>query len=347
MELTDLPTPFPAIDLSVAEANVAALQRHCDALGIANRPHVKTHKLPLLAHRQLDAGAVGLTVQTLGEAEVMAQCGVPDLLLTMNPLGDAAERRLRRLTHLTHLSVALDGALALDTVIRASAGARTPLGVLIEFESGGGRQGVTTPEAALALASTALRAGLTFRGLLTYPCGPHTAAFIAAAHTAFAAEGIPIEVVSVGGTPTMRAVGGVVGVTELRVGTAIYHDRRTMLAGVATLDDCALMVHTTLVSLPNPDRGVIDAGSKALTSDAGPMPGYGLIVDYPDAVITRLNEEHGVVDFTACRARPSVGERLRVVPNHACPVSNLFDRVALHRGGTLIAEAIVAARGAH
>ncbi|HET8986591.1 MAG TPA: hypothetical protein VFN03_12620, partial [Trueperaceae bacterium] len=138
------------------------------------------------------------------------------------------------------------------------------------------------------------------------------------------------------------------GLTEYRVGTSIYHDRRSVGLGSATFDDVALHVHVRVVSRPERDRAVIDAGSKVLTSDTVPASlgsGYGHVLEYPEAVITELSEEHGVVDFSACAERPEVGERLRVVPNHVCPVSNLVDEVVLHRRGVVEAVTPVAARG--
>jgi D-serine deaminase-like pyridoxal phosphate-dependent protein len=140
------------------------------------------------------------------------------------------------------------------------------------------------------------------------------------------------------------------GITEYRAGTNVYHDRKTVWQGSGTLDDCALHVHATVVSMPTPDRGVLDTGSKMLTSDLVPAEsgeGYGLILEYPDAVIRELSEEHGVVDWSACAQRPSIGERVRILPNHVCPVSNLVDEVVLHRGGVVEAVVPVAARGKH
>ena len=138
------------------------------------------------------------------------------------------------------------------------------------------------------------------------------------------------------------------GVTELRVGTYAYHDRATVAAGAATLDDCALHVVATVVSRPTPDRAVIDAGSKTLSSDlVAPEAGrgYGLLLDYPEAVITRLNEEHGTIDLSACATKPALGERLRVLPNHVCVVSNLHDAVVMVRDGRVEGTVPVAARG--
>ena len=349
-QATSIDTPAVIIDLDVAEANIAKLQGYLGAHGLANRPHIKTHKLPLLAHKQVRAGAVGITVQTLGEAEVMAAAGIEDILITYNLLGDAKTRRLAGVSRtVPNLGVAIDNEAALETIKRAGAMADRTIGVLVEFESGKKRQGVVEPEQALALAKSARKSNyVEFMGLMTYPCGPEVASFIAAAQRLFASARLALPVISAGGTPGMWRAHEVPGLTEYRAGTSIYHDRRSVGLGSATLDECALHVHVTVVSRPAPDRAVIDAGSKVLTSDTVPPAlgrGYGHVLEYPEAVITELSEEHGVVDLSDCTVRPALGERLRIVPNHVCPVSNLVDEVVLHRRGVVEAVTPVAARG--
>lgn len=348
--VTEVDTPAVIIDLDRAEANIAKLQDYLAEHGLANRPHIKTHKLPLLAHKQVRAGAVGITVQTLGEAEVMAAAGIEDILITYNLLGDAKARRLAVVARMVpDLRVAIDNEAALETIKRAGAMADRTIGVLIEFESGKKRQGVLEPEQALVLANKARKSNyLEFLGLMTYPCGPQATAFIARAQALFASAGVPLPVISAGGTPSMWHAHEVPGLTEYRVGTSIYHDRRSVGLGSATFDECALHVHVTVVSRPESDRAVVDAGSKVLTSDTVPPSvgaGYGHVLEYPEAVITELSEEHAVVDLRACRERPALGERLRIVPNHVCPVSNLVDEVVLHRRGVVEAVTAVAARG--
>lgn len=349
VRIEEFETPLVAVDLGRVDSNIAKLQTYCDRHGLANRPHIKTHKLPIIAHRQLAAGASGITVQKLGEAEVMVAAGIADLLITYNLIGSAKAERLARIARLASVRVGLDNRVALETVAAAAALARREIGILIEFESGKQRQGVHDPDEALALARYANdSAYLRFDGLMTYPSAPQSAQWIAQAHRLFEDEGIAIEVVSGGGTPTMWAAHEIEGLTEYRAGTYVYHDRKTVAAGVATLDECALHVHATVVSAPGPDRVVIDAGSKTLTSDPVPSQvgdGHGLILEYPEAVIAQLSEEHGVVDVSACAQRPSIGDRVRIVPNHVCPVSNLFDEVHLHTGGVLEAVVPVAARG--
>src|SRR5690606_32497629 len=240
-----------------------------------------------------------------------------------NVIGELKAARLAAVARLVDsLTVGVDNELALRTVARAGLLAERRLGILIEFESGKLRQGVADPESALELACAALADPfLEFRGLMTYPCGPATSAFIAEARTAFRAANVPLDVISAGGTPNMWRAHEVAGLTEYRAGTSIYHDRRSVGSGSATFDECALHVHATVVSRPDPERAVIDAGSKVLSSDAMPPSsgtGFGRVLEYTEAVIVELSEEHGVVDLSACAVRPALGERVRIVPNHVC-----------------------------
>jgi D-serine deaminase-like pyridoxal phosphate-dependent protein len=349
MRIEDLDTPVPVIDLDRVERNLQKMQAYCDQHGLRLRPHIKTHKLPQLAHRQVALGACGITCQKLGEAEVMADAGLDDILISYPLIGPAKAMRLAALARRIRMQVAIDNPLALETATRAATAAGAEIGVLVEFDSGYKRTGVATVEEALALAMRVRdAAGLRFDGLMTYPSNAATAGFVAEARVRFAAEGIAIAVVSGGGTPTAWHAHEIAGLTEYRVGTYIYHDRATVGAGVATLEECALHLHATVVSRPAPDRAIIDAGSKSLSSDRvrpEDGAGYGLLVDYPDAVIERLNEEHGTIDLSASARKPALGERLRILPNHVCVVSNLHDAVVATRNGEVVENWPVAARG--
>ncbi len=342
-------TPCVLIDLDVVERNIERLQTYLDAHGIANRPHIKTHKLPLIAKWQLDAGAKGITVQSVGEAEVMAAAGIRDILITYNVMGAEKIGRLAAVARMADVRVAVDNAVAMAAVGAAAEMAGRDIGLLIEFECGKKRQGVLTPEAVVDLVIAGGRYPyLKFLGILCYPSSPSVPGFVARARELLAARGRELRVVSVGGTPNVWKAHETIGETEHRAGTYVYNDRRSVAVGSAGFDDCALHVHVTLVSRPTATRGVIDAGSKTLTSDGFPADwggGYGHILEYPEARITELSEEHGAVDFSACARVPEIGERLRVVPNHVCPVTNLHDEVYLHRGGILEAVVPVAARG--
>ena len=348
MRIDELDTPVPVVDLDIVEHNLAKMQAYCDSHGLALRPHIKTHKIPAFAHRQVELGAKGITCQKLGEAEVMIDAGLDDILISYPLVGPAKADRLASLSRRARLRVAVDSSLAADTVAAAARASNTPIGVLVEFDSGNARTGVVSVDQALDLAIQIEKSGLRFDGLMTYPSTAATVEFVAEARERFSKAGIPIGVVSGGGTPNAWQAHEIEGLTEVRVGTYIYHDRATVAAGAASFDECALHLHATVISRPTADRAVIDAGSKSLSSDrvdpaAG--TGYGLVKGYEDAVIERLNEEHGVIDLSRCSRKPQVGERLRILPNHVCVVSNLHDEIAVSRGGMLIDTRRVEARG--
>jgi len=348
LRIDELDTPVPVVDLDIVEHNLAKMQAYCDSHGLSLRPHIKTHKIPAFAHRQVELGAKGITCQKLGEAEVMIDAGLDDILISYPLVGPAKADRLASLSRRARLRVAVDSSLAADTVAAAARASNTPIGVLVEFDSGNARTGVVSVDQALDLAIQIEKSGLRFDGLMTYPSTAATVEFVAEARERFSKAGIPIGVVSGGGTPNAWQAHEIEGLTEVRVGTYIYHDRATVAAGAASFDECALHLHATVISRPTADRAVIDAGSKSLSSDrvdpaAG--TGYGLVKGYEDAVIERLNEEHGVIDLSRCSRKPQVGERLQILPNHVCVVSNLHDEIAVSRAGMLIDTRRVEARG--
>ncbi len=280
----------------------------------------------------------------------MADGGLDDIFLPYNILGADKLDRLAALHKRVTLSVTADSA---ETIAGYAArfDMHAPLKVLVECDTGSGRCGVQTADEAVALAWQITDApGLIFGGLMTYPPKGEIAkadAWLKAAKTALEFAGLPPPIISSGGTPDLlhAAEGSVT--TEYRPGTYIYSDRMQVAWGHGTLDDCALTVKATVVSRPTHDRAVLDTGSKALAADQVPAPlrGHGHIVEYPEAVVHSLSEEHAVVDLSACDARPEIGDTLRVIPNHACVVSNLYDRVYLIRGGEVEREADITSRG--
>ena len=346
--INEIDTPAVLIDVDRVRANIARAQKHANAHGMALRPHIKTHKLPFWAREQLAAGAVGITVQKLGEAEVMADAGISDIFLPYNILGPDKLARLKALHGRVTMSVTVDSAAVLDGLARTFLDAAHPLTVLIECDTGMGRCGVQTLAEAVALArGIDAGAGLRFGGLMTYPAagkGDAALAWLCAAKTALAADGFGCPVISSGGTPDIWSShsGGVI--TEYRPGTYIYLDRFQVAQGVGSPEDCALTVLATVVSCPVPERAILDAGSKALSSDTLGQPDFGAIVGLSGARVTGLSEEHGTVTLRD-GATLVVGDRVRVLPNHACVVSNLFDRVHLISGDRVIDIQTVAARG--
>jgi D-serine deaminase-like pyridoxal phosphate-dependent protein len=332
-------TPAAVVDLDRLERNLARWQSYCDDAGLRSRPHVKTHKCVEITRMQVELGARGITCQKLGEAEVMVHAGFDDVLIPYNLLGDEKLRRLTALLERAEVSVTVDDAAVLPGLARAARDAGRELRVLVECDTGLGRAGVQTPEAAVALARQ-IDEPLRFGGLLTYPVLERTLAFLSEA-----AEKLESETVSVGGTPTMWSAAELTDVAnEYRAGNYAFYDRNSVAAGVATLDDVALTVHATVVSRPAPDRALLDAGSKCLSSDRGPDDGMGLILEAPGSTVVQLNEEHAYVRMGEGDSL-ELGQRVRVVPNHACVVSNLFDELVLERAGQPEGSWRVAARG--
>lgn len=347
---SELDTPAVLIDLDRADANLKKAQAAADKAGIALRPHIKTHKLPFFAKRQVELGAVGITVQKLGEAEVMADAGLSDLLLTFNIIGAAKLQRLKALHERVTIRTVADSAACVAGLAGSFTDPARPLGVFVECDTGMGRCGVQSPTAALDLARRIIAApGLAFAGLMTYPAaGKYQAAaqWLADAKALFASENVDLPTITTGGTPDIWHMDEAARVaTEYRPGTYIYMDRSQVAAGAAGFDDCALTVLATVVSRPTETRVIIDAGSKALTSDLLGLTGHGHVVEYPDAKVVGLSEEHGTLDVSACATRPEIGDSIRIIPNHCCPVTNLFDRVNLIRNGELVETIAVAARG--
>lgn len=321
-------TPVVTIDLDIMEANIRRLQVYCDTHGIANRPHIKTHKITEIARMQLVAGAIGITCQKLGEVAVMLDAGIRDILLTYNVIGEAKLQRLRALAERpgVRLTVACDNASVAEALSSAFADAGEPLRVLVECDTGTGRMGTQTPADAVGLArAIADLPGVHFEGIMTYPITDETGRFFEATLAKLDHAGLPARVVSTGGTPAYFRAHEVPGVIEHRAGTYVFNDRATVAAGAATWDDCAMRIRTTVISRPTPARAIIDAGSKSISSDLMGQTGHGHIVEYPDAAIVRLNEEHGIVDLTRCAEKPDVGEIVSVIPNHTCVVTNLHD----------------------
>jgi D-serine deaminase-like pyridoxal phosphate-dependent protein len=341
---------MPVIDEDRLAANIARAQSYLDGHGLAFRPHIKTHKIPSVARAQIAAGAVGINCQKVSEAEAFADAGFEDILITYNILGPAKLERLAALNaRIPRLAVIADSRATVAGYAAAFAAAR-PLSVLVECDTGGGRVGVQSPADAVALArDIAAAPGLSFGGLLTYPAvggAARVEAFFTATMALLAAEGIECPVRSNGGSPDFFSAHLVLSATEHRAGTYAYNDRSMVRAGHCTDADLAMHVLATVVSRPTATRAVIDAGSKALTSDLLGFADHGGIEDLPGAKIVGLSEEHGTVDLSGCAGRlPEVGEMVRIVPNHTCVVSNLFDRMVFHRGGVVTRVEDVAARG--
>jgi D-serine deaminase-like pyridoxal phosphate-dependent protein len=296
----------------------------------------------------MEAGAVGITCQKIGEAEVMADAGLTDIFLPYNILGRAKLARLLALHRRVTLSVTVDNTIALDGLAATFTDTGHPLEVLIECDTGMGRCGVQNADEAVALARGIEAArGLSFGGLMTYPAtgqSERAETWLRAARDALTASGFACRRISSGGTPDMWRAGSETVITEYRPGTYIYMDRYQIVHGAATIDDCALSVLATVVSHPTATRAIVDAGSKALSSDTLGLSDFGEVLGMPGATVSGLSEEHGKL-LLADGASLSIGERVRLIPDHCCVVVNLFDQVHLISGERVLETLPVAARG--
>ncbi|MER3390192.1 MAG: alanine racemase [Microcella sp.] len=351
-------TPYLVVDDHVLESNLAAMAAHARALGVALRPHAKTHKTIELARRQLAHEAVGLTVATVGEAEVFADAGIDDLFIAY-PVwaeGPRAER-LRRLASRVRVRVGVDsveGVRMLAQAVQAGHDGAPSLAVAVEVDSGHHRSGVAAAEAA-TIARAALDSGLSVDGVFTFPghsygadaadpAAGDEAAALGAARDALRGASIPCPVVSGGSTPSARAADGAV-LTELRPGVYPFGDAQQWELGTMTQDAIALTARATVVSRRD-GVAVLDAGSKVLGADRAPYAsGFGRLLDHPEARITALSEHHATVAFPPGARIPARGETLRVVPNHVCNAVNLVDELIVERNGVEVGAWAVAARG--
>lgn len=354
-------TPEILVDVDILDRNIQRMAQAVKAKGLALRPHAKTHKIPEIAARQLAAGAAGLTVATIGEAEVFAAAGVKDLFIAY-PLWLSPQKaeRLRRLAATTKISVGVDsesGAAALGAGLGDAAG---DISVLVEIDSGHHRSGVQ-PEAAAAVAWAASDAGLNVAGVFTFPghsyapgmpveaAAQEQEALRQAAET-LSAAGFEAAVRSGGSTPTALLTEGS-SATEVRPGVYVFGDAQQLELGRCALEDIALTVAATVVShhgtAPGiPPRFILDAGSKILGSDRPAWAsGFGRLMDHPDARITALSEHHATVELHGDGTPPPIGTKLRVIPNHVCLAMNLVDDVAVVSQGELVDRWTVAARG--
>jgi D-serine deaminase-like pyridoxal phosphate-dependent protein len=352
-----LDTPCLVVDLDIVEANARRLAGELDARGVRLRPHTKTHKSIGLARIQLEAGASGITVGNLGEAEVMAGGGIDDIFVAYPVWAEGPKAgRLRALNEaVRRFAVGFDSVTGAERLAAAVAGSSRPLRVLLEIDPGNGRTGVA-PERAATVALAARSRGLAVEGVFAH--GGHAysgrdaagaasdeVATLGAAAAALRRAGIEAPIVSAGSTPTaVLAARG--EVNEIRAGTYLLGDRQQLALGSVPPDGLAMWVAATVVSNAVPGQVVVDAGAKTLTKDRPEyLEGHGLIPAYPEAVVDRLSDYHGVVRIPPDSEAPRLGEVVAILPNHACPVIDLFFSFVAVRSGETVGAWQIDARG--
>lgn len=359
-DIAALQTPALLVDLDRMTRNLDRAADYARTHGLALRPHTKTHKSARVAREQVARGAAGLTCATAREMEVMQQAA-SDLLLAYPALGEGKLARVMALPRTVRVTVALDSPEAVAALAGAARAHDRPVGVYVEADVGMHRVGLQSPADVVELARLVSRsAPLELAGLAFYPGqirAPESeqrdalAALgrrVAELAGALRAAGLEVPAVSGGSTPTMWRSHEVAGVTEIRPGTYVYNDRTTAALGACAWDDCALTVLATVVSTAVPGQAVIDAGTKALGREplrGAPGEGFGALLDRPTVVVSRMSEEHGVLDLSGTTWRPRVGDLVRVVPNHVCIVVHLADVVYGVRGGVVAEQWPVEARG--
>lgn len=357
----ELDTPTVMVDLDVAEANMKKMADATKAHGVGLRPHIKTHKSVYFAHRQLANGAVGIAVAKIGEAEVMINGGVTDILLAYPPIGPIKLRRLAALMDRARIIVSVDSVESAEGLSDLGRTLNRDIEVYVDVDTGLHRMGLPPGEPSAKLAQEIDRLShVRVIGIMSH-CGhvgrEKTPEALAEASRADALRlvetanlarksGIGVEVVSPGSTPASLHHVQVEGVTEIRPGTYIFNDANCVGHDTATEDECAVTVLATVVSRPAPDRAVVDSGSKTLTNDGNSMRrGFGIVKGVESAYVDILSEEHGVLDLTDHQVPLKIGDRLQIIPNHVCPVVNLTDELVAIRGGELAGTIPVSARG--
>lgn len=352
-----LPTPFLMVEEDVVRSNIDRIHDYAALHGFAVRPHIKTHKSLRIARMQLDSGAVGLAVAKVGEAEVMAKLGPIDLTVAYPAVGIDRAQRMAKLSVHQNITVAVDSEYILNELASAAVKHDTVIGVLIMFDAGLHRCGTADPGQIVKLAQYAeAHPGLCFKGIQMYlghlygDAAGDTQSFKrinqlwAPAYEALCAAGLAPETVSSGSTPSLFNTHLIRHVNEIRVGTAVLNDYFVMKFGHCVLDDCAARVVATVVSDVVPGQVIIDAGSKALSAKQllrHESLEMGYIVEFPDAGITRLHEEHGWVDVSRCNRPPKVGQRMSIVPVNVSLCVNLYDHFyLLTRSGKLQRERV-------
>ena len=367
MTIDGLATPAVLIDGVRARRNIDRMQAAAEARHVRLRPHTKTHKSPLVARWQIERGAIGICCAKLGEAEVFAAAGCDDIRLPY-PINPINADRVLALLERTRLSFIVDHPVVAKQWSEAMARAGKRVEILVKIDVGFHRCGLDpdSRDTVATIREMAALPGLDFRGLLSHAGQAYHAhsedglRLMAEAEVRTMsdlaswcrAKGLAVDEISLGATPPARFSLQHEGFTEYRPGNYAYFDRTQVALGAATIDDCALTVMARVVSKPATDRIILDSGSKTLTNDGArgfaPAPGYGVILRHgvPDdtLLIERLSEEHATVKATTGSTALEPGDRVRIVPNHSCVVSNLVDQAWLVDGDA-VEPLPIAARG--
>ncbi|WP_078554155.1 alanine racemase [Bacillus alkalicellulosilyticus] len=363
MDFSQLDTPSLLLDLEKLETNIEKIALFAQSQGIGLRPHIKTHKSVRIAKMQLSKGAVGITVAKLSEAEEMVKGGITNILIAY-PI--ASKQKLERLSHLLRrasIIITADSVEQVECLEQFFSSKSLNVTLWIKVNSGLNRCGVEPGEEVIELARRINSSQhLTLTGIFTHAGHAYGAKSIeeikqiarqeakSVVQSADACEkiGIPIIHRSVGSTPTFTYAGMYKGITEIRPGNAAFFDMVQVSLGVANVEQCAVSILATVVSKKK-NHLVLDAGSKALTLEKGAhgnesVNGYGTIVGHPELTLSRLSEEHGVATFIDSTPL-ELNDVVTIIPNHACPVVNLYEVYHVIKDNTVIETWSIDARG--
>ncbi len=343
-----LDTPALLVDLDIVEANIDRMAAFARRTGVALRPHVKTHKSLAMARRQLAAGAAGLAVATTAEALVMSRSGVKDLLLAYPTIGHRKLERIAPLVKAGGLTLVSDSPEATEGYHRLAEYLGCTIPVLVEVDTGMDRVGVEPPAVLKAAREIAQTPGLELRGVMTHAghahnandvrgierVARHEAAVMGSVREELEAAGLDVEVVSAGSTLTAPYLMADDGITEIRPGTYIYNDLRTLACYACTADALAMTALATVVSR-NGERVTLNTGSKTLTATTDPTFGYGQLRGLPNTDFIHVSEEHATLRLSSDAPHFGIGDRVQVVPIHACVWSDLQPEIYGHRNGRI------------
>ena len=358
-------TPALLIDRKILRRNLTSMQEYADRSGVNLRPHTKTHKMPKLAKMQLEAGAAGITVAKVGEAEAMAEAGMDDIFIANQIIGRSKLERIRSLSGLVNVSFGVDSIYSVKEIEEVFEGADKKAEVLIEIEVGEKRSGVIRRDDFITLLDEINNSrNVRFKGVFSHDGHTYKAATIdllkelyhesSARTLEFAGiarnHGMACEVVSIGSTPpSVLGFDIPEGITEIRPGTYILMDG-SQANVLGHHDTCAATVLTTIISKPTHERVITDVGAKGLTKEhrtegLTATEGLGKIVGFDEVYIDSVFDEHAIIYGEDFRNKVEIGDKVEVLMNHICPVSNLYDKAYIVEDGKVVEEVQVSARG--
>jgi D-serine deaminase-like pyridoxal phosphate-dependent protein len=359
MKYYDLDTPALLVDLDRLERNIERMSAAAKENVKSLRPHTKTHKTPEIAKMQLAAGATGITVAKLGEAEAMAKAGFEDIFIANEIVGAPKVERLMELLRRVRVVVGVDSPVGASALSDAGKKAGINVPVRIEVDTGMGRAGVRTVDAAVLFATLlAKMPGIELDGIFTHEGTAYRADETERADNCstaatkmrvvadqLRAAGMLVDCISVGSTPGAPYMMQEAGISEVRPGVYVFNDRMQLGYGRSE-EDCALTVLTTVISRPDDTTAILDAGTKSLSGDRAPDGSkHGIVLEDPSILFDWASEEHGHLDLSATPFRPEIGHKLRVIPWHACATTNMHDRLYAVRGEQVEAAWPIACRG--